>query len=320
MGELTTAVFKKGIRGYWAIKAQSAELVSPTAITDPTVVTGVSTRVGIGPVAAWDLNENTMPLEGAGSYRDLGEIGRRREIGCRANLQITNGTFLANAIRDLEDVGSTTRKGLPLFTTDIAWAGDGGGNAQLLDCLVNGLVINAAEMQYLTADLDIWAIAARAGSTPAIPTVSTPADVLRWEQLAVSSDTQGGDDLMPILQSVRVSVNNGLRRVGMREQLFSGSDELAISRTARTILPTMEKIQVQYTLRAGSPVDSNVDWGSTVLLASNGATPTPQVCEIIIDHSYASRVAQNQVGPNEVLTYAVDAAAFGIGIYDSVQV
>lgn len=322
MGEFSGAYFLKGVKGYWAIKAQtSGALVTPTTIADPATQTGVTTRVGVGPVASWDKGENIQPLEAAGSYTDLGEIGRRREVGCRAQLSIVNGTFLGNAIRDVSDL-TTTRKGLPLFTTEIGFVGTGGYTMQLIDTLLNGLTFNASEGQYLTAEADMWAMCAIPGGSAAIPTLTTPVDVLKWRELVVTSVTQGGDDLMPLLQSVRMTVGNNCERVGMRGELFSGgpATELAISRTPSIILPHMEKVQLSYTLRGRSPVATNLDWGKVVLLASNGATPTPQVCRIEIDHHYASRQAMNQTGPNDVMTYSVDAPAFGIQIYDTLDV
>ena len=319
MSEYASAHFIKGVKGYWTTKLQATgALVTPTTVADPAAQTGVTTRVGVGPVAAWEGSENAQPLEAAGSYTDLAEIGRRREVGCRAQLSLVNGAFLANAIRDVTSL-TYTRKGLPLFTTEVGFVGTGGYTVQLIDTLLNSVTFNASEGQYLTAEAEMLAITAITGGAAAIPAVTVPTDVLKWRELSVTAETQGGDDLMPLLQSVRVTVNNNCERIGMRPQYFSGQNELAISRTPMTILPHMEKVQVSYTLRGRSPVATNLDWGTVTLLATNGAV-SPQVCRIVIDHHYASRQAMNQTGPNDVMTYTVDAPAFGIGIYDTLDV
>lgn len=323
MSLYTGTTFRTGSFGYTAWAAQAAQLVAnynDQGDPDVAMQAGVTTLLGIAPVPAFEINDNIMPVEGAGYHQDWNEIPRRRECSFRQAVQIQDGTFLANAIRSDTYVGG--KDGLPLFTIEQGWTDENPYRIQGVDCLINSLSLNVQETQFVTADLDIWPMAViRESPTTqtSFPAYTPPEDVLRWEQLSWTSTVTGTSvDLKPCLQNLRFSVSNTLSREGMRKRLTDGATpavELAISRTPREILPGLEKLQLAYTLydlpTSLSPANPK-DWGTVVLLAQNA--DASKTLRITIDHHYCTRIGQQQANAGDILTFTADVAAMGVVI------
>lgn len=307
-----SAVYRMGHQGYVRWKAQSALLCGPTVTTDPTPQTGVSNLLGICPLPAWDKNENLQPLNGAGSYRDLNEIPTLREVSLSVNVQVQDGGFFANAVRG--PVGAGTVLGLPLFAVELGVLADFSDTycVQGLDCLVNNCNFTAAERQFFTAQLDIWPHVL-VNATPQSVSYEDPEDVIRWERITV---TNAQTDYKPIIQSVRVSIANNLRRVGMRGYCSTESGENQISRTCLRQLPGLERITVAYTLYDSPPaaLREPADWGQVELY---GESAGGDKIRITLNHQHASRIRQQEANANDPVMFALEGLGRGITIANS---
>jgi len=311
--------YRMGHMGYVVMKAQNALLVLPTTIIDPDAQSNIVTHAGIAPLPAWAINENIQPLEGAGAYKDLAEIPRRREHNITTSIQVQSGTFLAKAVRNIASPPAAHVLGLEAFAMEIGVMSDYADEAyavQGLDCLFNTLTFNIAEMQFLTADVDLWPSVLVNGTPQAQAAVgfSPVQGVLRWEQITWNV---GGTDYKPLIQNIRLNFANNLRRQGMRGILLGGGGaEYNISRTAFKILPGMEKLTLAYSLYDTPPaaLREPYNWGTVEGLASDGGS---NICRVTIDHHYASNFRQQQTAANEPVMYTMDIAAIGITIADS---
>ncbi len=322
MGLYTGTKYRMGHMGYVVMAAQSGLRVLPTRIIDPDPQSNVVTHAGIAPLPAWAVNDNVQPLEGAGAYKDLAEIPRRREYNITTSIQVQSGTFLKKAVRNIASPPAAHVLGLEAFAMEIGVMSNYADEAyavQGLDCLFNTLTFNIAEMQFLTADVDLWP-SVLVNATPQVqaavgfPDAGIPQGVLRWEQITWNV---AGTDYKPLIQNIRLNFANNLRRQGMRAILLGGGGtEYNISRTAFKTLPGMEKLTLAYSLYDTPPaaLREPYNWGTVQGLASDGGS---NICRVTIDHHYASNFRQQQTAANEPVMYTMDIAAIGITIADS---
>jgi hypothetical protein len=304
-------VYRMGHQGYVRWGPQAALLCGPTVAADPAPQSGVSSLLGITPFPGWDKNENMQPLNGAGAYLDLNEIPTLREVSIPLNVQVQSGTFFANVVRWAPGEGTTL--GLPLFALELGIL-DGFGDGycvQGLDCLVNSCNFTAAERQFFTANLDIWPHVLINATAQDVSYAETE-DVIRWERISVSN---ASTDYKPIIQNVRLSITNNLRRVGMRGYCASGIPpvEQQISRTALRQLPGLERITVSYTLYDSPPaaLREPADWGQVELL---GESAGGNMIRITLNHQHASRMRQQEANANDPVMFALEGMGRGITI------
>lgn len=312
MALFTGANYKVGFQGYMKFSDQGARLVLPHTITSPGEQ-AAATLVGPCQLPGWNRNDNFRPVEGIGSAKDLAQVPGRRECDFRTQLLVADGTILQRAIRTHAIPGTAgTAKGLRLMTVEIGTDSDYDDQyaIQSLDSLFSSLRLEYAENQMLTADMEFWCTAF-VDATPDASVGAPASDVLLWQYLTW---TVGVTDYKPILSRVSVSVNNTLERVGSRNQIGELGSEDPISRTPYSIVPKMEKLQVQYGLHDDLPTDlvDSDDWGTVTLYA---ATPDgTRDLTIEIEASYLNRRGQGQTGANNMLTFTADTASHGITI------
>ena len=91
MALYTSAQYRAGHQGYVAWKAQTAQLVYPHTITDPSLQSGPTNVFGPCSLPSEDITENVTEVRGVGSSMALGHVPGRREI----NLALRGGTDVA---------------------------------------------------------------------------------------------------------------------------------------------------------------------------------------------------------------------------------
>ena len=80
MALYTSAQYRAGHQGYVAWKAQTAQLVYPHTITDPSLQSGLTNVFGPCSLPSEDITENVTEVRGVGSSMALGHVPGRREI------------------------------------------------------------------------------------------------------------------------------------------------------------------------------------------------------------------------------------------------
>jgi len=312
-----SAIYRGAHEGYLFYGNQGSKLVASNTIADPTAQ-ATATCVGISPFPSVTDTQNQQPVQGIGSGRVLNYVPGRREQTIRVSqLQFANGTFLLNAVRDHSDPDKAgTVKGLQLFAcefgTDLGYAN--AIAAQGIDCLINTLRVDAAEMQPLSADVEIWPQCIIAQATPKTTPAPAASDILLWQYLSWS---MGATDYHPILARVSLSVSNNLSREGMRQKLLSGSTELAISRTPKIVVPHIETVQVQYTLHDRLPSTLRVanDWGAVTLRAEQTGTGAGRdFFQAVISHNFLNTEAFAQAAANQQMSFTVDVPAYAVAL------
>jgi len=319
---METVRYNAGFQGYFKVAAQTAQYVSPTTTSDPSVA-APTTIVGPCALPGWDINDNFRAVEGIGAGLDLGQVPGRRECSVRTRIDVANGDFLAYAIRNHTTPGTRATgwvNGMKLLTlgigvgsqfadTDLHFVGP--------DALFQSLRMEIAENQTLTADVELWPICIGEGTVvaTAAPTYTVP---IIWQSIAW---TVGLEDLRPWLAGASISVANTLERVGSRRQLTSGSPaaELAISRTASAIIPKLEKLTVQYRLHDDAPSTLRQTLapgiGTVVFYGeAPGAGAGRQTITLTISNNYLSRRAGQQAQANNILAYTADTASHAIAL------
>jgi len=246
-------------------------------------------------------------------------VAGRRESTIRVSqMQFADGSFLLGALRDhaAPDTAGTV-KGLPLFAceygTDAAYGATGAIAEQGVDCLINTVRIDAAELQPLTADVEIWPHVILPQDAPLEDPAFAAANILLWQHLTWDI---GGTDYHPILSRVSLSVSNNLSREGQRQVLLDVEEaELAISRTPYVIVPHIETVQVQYTLRDRLPAEllTTGDWGEVVLAAAQpGSGAGRGYFTATISHSFLNSETFQQAAANQQMSFTVDAPAYAV--------
>ena len=308
------AHYRAGHQGYLHCKTQSAALMTPAQVTDPSTVASVVTPVGPAQFPAQTFNENMRDVMGIGDSRVQAFVPGRRERGFRTRVEIADGTVLQSAVRN-HTTPSGGSLGLPYLTFETGTGSNfdsgSGISWQYLDALINSVTFNFGMGQTVSADMDVWAPIALPGSgqTPVIPA----ANVLHWGNMSWQDD--GQVDYMSILAGGRVSINNNLERVLQRQMLYSESTELAISRTARKIVPKMEMLQVSYQLQDMLPATlaalGSVEYWPTMVISAiqPGSGSGLSRLTLTIDNSKLNRTENPQVDANGMITFTADVAS-----------
>ena len=317
MALYANAIYRGAHEGYLFYGNQASKLVASNAVADP-VAQATATCVGIGPFPSVTNSHNQQPVQGIGSGRVIAYVPGRREATIRASqLQFADGTFLLNAVRNHAAPSTAgTVKGLRLFTceygTDTAYANSLA--EQGIDCLMNTMRFDAAENQPLSADVEIWPQCIITQSTPKTAPAVAASDILLWQYLSWSI---GGTDYHPILARVSVSVSNNLSREGMRQKTLSGGNEIAISRTPYVIVPHIETIQVQYTLRDRLPstLRTAENWGAVTIRAEQTGTGAGRdYFQAVITNNFLNTESFQQAAANQQLSFTVDVPADAIAL------
>jgi len=328
--------YRVGHQGYCGFKGQTAALVAPGATVDPVpLLTGA---VGIGPCAVpgYDRNEGTQPVETAQNLgRDLEHTPGRREDSLRTTVSIADGSYFTDTfyavVRDRVNPAAVgLRKGLQLHS--IYYGIDGRFSNEHLthvgvDCLLNSVGFNYAEGQPLTANVDWWptAVIEMDGDiTAAAPTGS----VLNWGHLWISDS--GGVDYHPIAARVSVQISNSLQRIGQRKEIWADGAipgefiEQKISRTAYSIEPGLEKVQISMTLHdlLPSTMRRQGKWTESggVALRLYAAHPaagyvtTRRYFQIDLGDICLSREGMQEVAAGRPFSWSTDLASIGVSI------
>lgn len=319
MALVTGSVYRGAHEGYLYYIPQDEKFILPDTVADPALLV-VDTPVGISPFPSASHTSNQQPVQGIGSGRAMNMVAGRRESTIRVSqMQFADGTFLLNALRDHSDPDdAATVKGLPLFAceygTDANYGAAGAIAEQGIDCLINTMRLDAAENQPLAADLEIWPHVILPQDAPLDDPAFAAANILLWQHLSWTVD--GGDDLHPILSRVSLSVSNNLSREGMRQVLLDVDEaEIALSRTPYVIVPHIETIQVQYTLRDRIPsaLRTADDWGEVVLTAAQpGSGAGRGYFTATISHNFLNTESFQQAAANQQLAFTVDVPAYAV--------
>jgi hypothetical protein len=303
--------------GFWA--AQAAELVALDSITDPALQSGVSTPMGLMAFPGAQITDNFQAIETIGSSRDVSEQPGRREVTLNSRIQIADGTFLLNALRDRTKLDDAAyRLGLPLFTAETGVGSDFGAGGswanQYVDCLIDSLRIDFREGQPVNAEVQIMAMCELAQTSPQALAIAN-GDVLMWTHLSWIVDSV---DYRSILSETSVQINNGCQRTGIRNiYLDGGGDELAISRTPLKIVPMIEKASVDFGFydRLPAALNSTADLGTLTMRAEQpGSGAGRNYLQIAIDHNYLNRRNLAQVPANQIMRRTFNFASYGVVI------
>lgn len=314
MALFNAANYRAAHQGYAFYQAQGSQLVQPNATSDPSLQSIAKNWIGPVDFPGLNRNENFNPIEAIGSSRDMGFFPGRREADAGVRIQVADASFLEYAIRNRTDPDAAgTIKGLQMLAMEIGtWDDFGDGYAwQLLDSLINTTQITFAENSPVTATADLWPIVALEQPTPKSTITVPDANLLIWPH---SGFDIAGTDYHPIVSRAQISINNGLRRVGTRQQSGALGSELEISRTPYAIIPTLEKLRVSYQLHDNVPdsLRTTADWG-TVTMSATHPNGTHDL-QIQIDQNYLNREGQQQTGANNILQFSADSASRAITI------
>jgi len=323
------AHYRVGYQGYIRVLAQSSVLVPPTQITDPTVSAGTSLGDMLAQLPAWQQTENLTEIESVGSMRDVEMIPGRRECTVQTQILVSNGAWLSNETGNYVVVrnhaapasASNLRNGLQLVTVEVGAAkGFGSGAARYgVDALCQSFNLQMNENQPVSAQVEFWPIAfvpvpsgAEQDRHP-YPT-GFAAQPLVWRQIQWF---YGTTDLKPLLDSATFSVANNLNREGARAMIMGAPGELAISRTAFTILPGLEKIRVTFRLKDDLPeaLRTSADWGKMMLYAVQDGTGAGR-CElqVTIKHSRLNRRGMDQGQAGQPIRFTAEPGSYEVSI------
>jgi hypothetical protein len=309
--------FHAGHQAYGFYKALSAAAVAFDDLTDPALETEVSTPMGLMTFPGAQVTNNFQAIETIGSSMDVAQVPGRREVDLNTRIQVADGTFLLNALRDRSNLdGTDAVLGLPLFAAECGIGSDFGASAwayQYLDCLMNSLRLDYREGQPVSADVQIMAMVELAQASPAALALSD-ADVLMWTHL---SWVVGGIDYRPILSECGLQINNNVQRTGIRNVLMSGATELGISRTCYKQVPLLEKITVNFGMydRIPAALATANDWGTLTMRAEVPGTGAGRnYFEVAISHNFLNRSNRQQTPANQIMRWTGDNAAYGVVI------
>ena len=299
-------------------KAETAQLVSMQAVADPALQTGVTTPMGLMTFPGSQITNNFQAIETIGSSLDVGQQPGRQEVGLNTRIQIANGEFLLNALRDRTKLSTAGyNMGLPWFCAECGIGSDFGASAwayQYLDCLIDSLRLDYREGQPVSADVQMLAMCRLAQASPGAMSVAN-ASVLMWTHL---SWVVGTIDYRPILSECGVQINNNVQRTGIRNLMYSaGTTELAISRTCYKMVPLLEKVTVNFGLydRIPSALDTVSDWGTLTMRAEVPGTGAGRnFFQVAISHNFLNRTNRQQTPANQIMRWTGDNAAYGIAI------
>ncbi len=299
-------LFIPGTAGYWAYELQgTGPAVAIDATVDPTAIV-CSSVAGLGPIPGQEQVDSLRAVESAGAYQDLGEIGGLRTYTIPVNMMLLDGTFLGLAIRGT--IGTGNVLGLPLFALEYgALSGVPRAAAyNALDCLINTARLSFRPNAFVSVDIEAWPSVV----VPALPqnlAYSSLGDPLRWENSAM---VNGSYDYRAQITSVDLMISNNLERSPGRNRVPLTGPEVAISRTAYSIYPKMQKLQLTVSGQwdTDSSLDSPADWGTTIISATNGSG----TLALMIDHAVIDRKTIRPTSTNETRQFSAQVNAFGI--------
>jgi len=318
MALYTSAQYRAGHQGYVAWKAQTAQLVYPHTITDPSLQSGLTNVFGPCSLPSEDITENVTEVRGVGSSMALGHVPGRREINLALRGNVADATLLAHAFRNRTTPSASGRnKGLTRLCletgTDNVF-GDGIG-AQHLDAVINSLSFRSAEGQPITFDMNIMSMVALPQPSPQTDVTAPDGDVLIW---AHQSFGVGGTDYHPILAGVDFSIDNGVQRQGCRQQFGAlGTTELAISRTPESLTPTAETLRFSVRLHDDLPtaMRDTDSWGAVTLRWEQAGTGAGRrYLQLVIDYNYVNRRGRQQADANGLLSWSCDIASRAVAM------
>jgi hypothetical protein len=316
----TGSRFPVGYEGYFYAAAQGSQYVTPTTVTDPSPKGSLA---AIGPCAlpGWEQNENMRPVEGIGSGRVLSAVPGRRECSLSTRIDVCDPAFLTttgNFVRDhASPSGAGKVNGMNLLLCEIgfpsaypedAWAVRG------VDCLAQSLRLEIAEMQNVTADVELWPICFVRVTPPASAPPPSSCVPMIWQTISL---VHNGIDYLPGLAGISIGVNNNLERVGSRRMLpVGGSPEFAISRTPVRIKPKLEQLTVSYRWHTIPPVAlwSVFNAGQVVITAAQPGTGSRAGLRITLSNNYMSRVSGQQAQANAMFSASSEMLAHAITI------
>jgi len=314
MSLFSTAEYRAGHQGYVVWKTQAATLVSPSATTAPSLQTGLSNVLGPCSLPGSNVTHNFTPVLGIGASKALDEVPGRKELDLSIRGLIADGTILTHCLRDRSDPDDAgLNKGLQQIViedgTDDVF-GDGIAT-QYLDCVINTWSIRSQEGQPLGYDLGIIPMVDIPQTSPQSGVTAPDGDVLIW---AYQSFTIGSTDYQPIISGVNLSGDNGVQRQGHRQMFGALGSELAISRTAYRLMPTMENLRLSVQLHDELPdAFSDTDtWGElTLRWEQAGSGSGRRYYQVVIDYSFLNSYQRPAVDANGILSWSVDTASYG---------
>lgn len=326
MALYTGAHFRAGHMGILGYKLQTARAVEPHTVADPAFESTGFAVLGPCPYPSWDENNNLGDVESiAAKGQDVGKFAGRRDHVVRTTVDVANGAYFADELNTVvrkRDAAGTAGHYKGLRMTRLAFGcesiyNDEDFTKQPIDCLVNTVGFTYAEGQPVRAAVEWWPTAVVEHPTEGMAaTVPPPGDVLLWQHCSMSVN---GVDYYPIMARLTVQHSNNLQRIGMRKELWSGGNELRISRTALAVLPGLEKVTFTLELHDELPVPLRgpYNWGSFIIRAEHPNAPyysTRRYLQIALTKNWTGRIGQPEIAPGQPMTWSSDNSSIGIAI------